>query len=538
LTQNADQDPGAFTIAGFLSHVLPAPNDGAAPTWPPDAFAVAASLLKRSGAYTEIVNAWPPDPHRSVEAWHHHVGHISRRWRQRCMDGGPAPSEINEAWKTISASGSLEIGKIGFDRTLVRALALIVAVADEACFGFGIRDLLRDAVDSRAISNLTKRNTLCEAIHYSYMTVLPKVHNPVTGMTLRSLTHNLALWDRPEVSAKWAQVILPNVDHGLNVLLVPWPLKIPPRAFRDSQQSCDMPPEFGFFTYEMPTGRLDVDRVRALFDRAEELVGTVDMVIFPELSISQDDFDLVREALAPTLVVAGIGGPAEADALGRNDVAIAIPTPKTQTHIQSKHHRWRLDGPQIAQYGFGPALAKHEYWWEAIRIPQRSLTVFAAKKWLTFSVLLCEDLARQDPVAELVRSLGPNLLIALLMDGPQIPERWSARYATVLAEDPRCSVLTLTCAGMVDLARSQRPDSDRGPRSIALWRDALSGQARPILLETDAEGVVVSLSHEMRKEWSADGRHDDASTGYLLLQGVHQVSPRQPAAAAVSAASH
>jgi hypothetical protein len=31
----------------------------------------------------------------------------------------------------------------------------------------------------------------------------------------------------------------------------------------------------------------------------------------------------------------------------------------------------------------------------------------------TWSVLICEDLARQDPAADLIRAVGPNLLIAL-----------------------------------------------------------------------------------------------------------------------------
>jgi hypothetical protein len=30
--------------------------------------------------------------------------------------------------------------------------------------------------------------------------------------------------------------------------------------------------------------------------------------------------------------------------------------------------------------------------------------------------LICEDLARPDPVAEIVRTVGPNLVIALLME--------------------------------------------------------------------------------------------------------------------------
>lgn len=84
-------------------------------------------------------------------------------------------------------------------------------------------------------------------------------------------------------------------------------------------------------------------------------------------------------------------------------------------------------------------------------------------------------MARQDPAADLIRAVGPNLLIALLMDGPQLKDRWAARYASVLAEDPGSSVLTLTRLGM---ARRSRPFlRTTGRRAepsqvIALWRDA------------------------------------------------------------------
>jgi 5-methylcytosine-specific restriction enzyme A len=53
-----------------------------------------------------------------------------------------------------------------------------------------------------------------------------------------------------------------------------------------------------------------------------------------------------------------------------------------------------------------------------------------------------------------MRSVGPNLVVALLMDGPQLTARWPARYASVLADDPGSSVLTLTSLGMCLRSRS------------------------------------------------------------------------------------
>ena len=49
------------------------------------------------------------------------------------------------------------------------------------------------------------------------------------------------------------------------------------------------------------------------------------------------------------------------------------------------------------------------------------------------------DLAQPDPVASIIRQVGPSLVIGLLLDGPQLAERWPARYASVFADDPGCA---------------------------------------------------------------------------------------------------
>jgi hypothetical protein len=114
-------------------------------------------------------------------------------------------------------------------------------------------------------------------------------------------------------------------------------------------------------------------------------------------------------------------------------------------------------------------------------------------------------LARQDP-ADLIRAVGPNLLIALLMDGPQLRGRWPSRYASVLAEDPGTSVLTLTSLGMAERSRPiARETGRRGDpiRSIALWRDAASGE-REIILDSGHNACVLNLICRTETEFSAD----------------------------------
>ncbi len=86
--------------------------------------------------------------------------------------------------------------------------------------------------------------------------------------------------------------------------------------------------------------------------------------------------------------------------------------------------------------------------------------------------LVCEDLARLEPVGEVLRSVGPTLVVALLMDGPQLSGRWPGRYATVLADDPGCAVLTLTSIGMAvtSYGTGMAPN-----RTIGLWKDPKLG---------------------------------------------------------------
>lgn len=57
---------------------------------------------------------------------------------------------------------------------------------------------------------------------------------------------------------------------------------------------------------------------------------------------------------------------------------------------------------------------------------------------------------------------------------------------------------------------------------MALWKDAKSGQ-REISVDTDAVGVVLTLSAHDYKEWTADGRDDRGHTTHLTLSGVEQV---------------
>ncbi len=221
-------------------------------------------------------------------------------------------------------------------------------------------------------------------------------------------------------------------------------------------------------------------------------------------------------------LLCGIGKPSRRGTPGRNYLGLEVPISSWDSIPiqQNKHHRWRLDRSQIVQYGLGGQLDPGRFWWEHTMTEARNVAFVSLLPWLSVCALVCEDLARQEPVARLVRTVGPNLVIALLMDGPQLSSRWSSRYATVLADDPGSSVLTLTSVGMAELSR---PPGVAPARTIGLWKDAKSGAARQIDLPSGAEGIVLNLARQLDEEWSADGRSDGGAAGYPILGGIHPV---------------
>src|SRR5260370_18505557 len=113
--------------------------------------------------------------------------------------------------------------------------------------------------------------------------------------------------------------------------------------------------------------------------------------------------------------------------------------------------------------------------------------------------------------------------MGVLMDGCRLGAGWAARYATVLDDDPGCSVLTLTSIGMAVLSRPMNAVYCSG--SVALWKDARSGGPAEITLPDGAGGLVLNLTMKDIEEWTADGRSDRGCTTYTLLSGTHPVFP-------------
>jgi hypothetical protein len=138
---------------------------------------------------------------------------------------------------------------------------------------------------------------------------------------------------------------------------------------------------------------------------------------------------------------------------------------------------------------------------------------------LTQASLVCEDLAQNDDIAQLIRLVGPTVVICGLLDGPQLNSRWAARYASVLADDPGSAVLTLASLGMVERSRPQGRDPSR---VIALWKDSSTG-VREIPLDSGAHGVLLTVTMDRATRRSADGRWPVGNGTSCCNAAVYQV---------------
>ena len=107
------------------------------------------------------------------------------------------------------------------------------------------------------------------------------------------------------------------------------------------------------------------------------------------------------------------------------------------------------------------------------------------------------------------------------MDAPQASTRWPARYATVLAEDPGCAVLTLTSRGL--MTRQHRTGvfrSDGLDRYVAMWRDDAASPTKPLHCPSDAQAILLSIVKRDATDISLDGRIDKSAGSWRYFGHV------------------
>lgn len=436
----------------------------------------------------------------------------------------------------------------------VMALLSMHAIADETCVGWGIRRVGGQSLAQEHAELMLSRSGTMATIHPHRCRVMPKRHNPSVGITLRSLSSNLA-FHRSSVEVVWrvssenplTKKIDSEAPSRFYMLLLPWPLHVRSDSFKPlvGKKPVGMNTATdGFFVYDPGDSLPERDILRRVL-RAAQREGEVDVVILPEAALHWSEVGIFQEALLNntnhltgnpiSALIAGVREKPPDATFHRNAVYCKTAEKKQrgggyyfppgnindqdQTFKQYKHHRWKLNRSQILQYGLSHKLGTRLNWWEGIKIGRRRVSFINIGDHLTVCPLICEDLARQDPIADLIRTVGPSLVVTILMDGPQKADRWSSRYASVLSEDPGSAVITLTSYGMVRRCHT----AYRGQSQVvALWSDG-NGPTREIELTSGASGILLTLDVRPQREQVADGRIERVPTSRIALADVIQI---------------
>ena len=101
-----------ITIGEHLRFLLPRlanVRQRHSPVWPADVFAVAMSLIQKSGIYTLILNEWPPtaDSGETTEEWATKMERLGKRWREYAGRDEPrAPTIVTKHWRLLMQASS------------------------------------------------------------------------------------------------------------------------------------------------------------------------------------------------------------------------------------------------------------------------------------------------------------------------------------------------------------------------------------------------------------------------------------------------
>lgn len=536
------------------------PNDWKQhPLWPPDLFAACATLATLSGCYAQPRFTASQAP-RFVfdDDYRDRVVTAGKTWSHT----GTAPKALQSLWSVLLKAGSATVGPdaVGTRVDWPNAIMEMLAIADEACEGIGfnsednrialvvLAEHLHHVRHTRGMLLPYVPHSLCMMVPPTEASVQPKTLAPQVGCTVRSFSNHVALLPPSGVvSTSWriGDWNDANVNDGrehdpsehLNLLVIPFPFTLDRQAFvrrEEESRSTRTLESHHFFDVNQywlsPGGKpltaaaLCNELINPLIVEARKEFGAIGGVILPELALTQSLADEVARHLARgrknpdlELFVSGVLVPPRS----RNGIAVNAAATYlfhegnlVTSWVQRKHHRWCLNEGQVRRYQLGHVFPpKRRFWWERIDVSLRECHFYTVRSAVSIAVLICEDLARFDPVQPALLAVGPNLVISLLMDGPQMDSRWPSRYATVLADDPGSAVLTLTSLGMV--RRSTEPASPHAGK-IAMWKH-YDGKVQELSLPAACSAMVLSLAVHQDEQMTLDGRSDGGSARRLEL---------------------
>lgn len=491
-------------------------------SWPPNLFIILYSMIEYTDKYRLLVS---PQKHFS---WSKDnldlVNHSSNEWlilieAQYSNKSKKTPITIIEHYiNTIFNNQNLnmctyDLFNIG---TFTEAVFTLILSIDELFSNVNICNyevdnklqlalIFRQIFSSKELrGNLADNN--CKLGFVTFKTNVPQ-----SGLTINNLTHNLT-YIKPAVSPLVIsnKRIKKNFDlKSYNILFLPWPREIEENAFKEvkSLNNSSMNNFFGFFEYD-PKKSLSSSEFLCSIIAAIKRSGSIDLIVFPECAMTDETFQRFKNLLfeqfgddAPSLL-SGVFGNDGSSGINAAKLAFIGETGEFDDVEQKKHHRWFLDNTQLRNYNLSAQLDPGRKWWENISVGRRNLVTLHTSDGIKLCPLICEDLARQEPVAQAVRAMGPNLVVSLLLDGPQLTQRWPGKYSAVLSDDPGSSVLSVTALGMTLRSTGLGNKPSRG---VALWSEPNRG-SETIEIDEGGLGVVIGLKLVEEEMWTIDGR--------------------------------
>lgn len=335
----------------------------------------------------------------------------------------------------------------------VKDLISLHAIADEACWGWGLKKNSSSGhIAKKCAKDMLYEKGTMATISTERCRILPKRHNPSSGITLRALSSNLGFQTSAvDVDVNWQHSGESPLDkkvreknfHSFTILLLPWPLRIYSQDFHPHKFPGTPPVDgINFFAFDPDktdkekkkrylqdgeTGSKFLDLHERIIKKLPKVIkkamdeageNKLDMVILPEAALNEAILKDVEEILAKynvSFYIAGVRDKPPDKRFDRNavyfktlrkkeDVSedfIGWEFPANETNAgdnsrryrQSKHHRWKLNYSQIIKYNLGLSLDPNKEWWEAIKISRRKVSFLNIGDKLTICPLICEDLA-------------------------------------------------------------------------------------------------------------------------------------------------
>jgi hypothetical protein len=189
------------------------------PAWPPDLFAVTATLIADSSIYATppFTANWDETEYLFTDDYLKEVHSIAQPWAET----GAVPSALQDLWQKFTRDPGLP------------ALIQLMAIADAASAGIGFAPPSEESdspfkifptIVLESLRRLAERRrtllphvpaSLCIMISPDKLCVQPKTNTPQVGCTLRSLSHNLALLPpRGVVATSWLFMHPSEMDAG------------------------------------------------------------------------------------------------------------------------------------------------------------------------------------------------------------------------------------------------------------------------------------------------------------------------------------